>query len=71
MQDKDRDVLFTAQTVNGRAAGVAGRGANDGEAGAVLASLAGVFADEKVLEEVAEELEGDVFEGEGGAVEEF
>lgn len=72
VHDEDGDVTFVAQAVDGGAAGIAGGCADDCE---VAAGVGGggiaVAAHEEVLEEVAEELEGDVFEGEGGAVEEL
>ena len=63
VEDEDVDVLLAPHPVDGGAAGVARGGAEDVH---VLAPLA-----QQVLEEVAEKLQGDILEGEGGAVEEF
>ena len=63
VQDEDVDVLLAAHPVDGGAAGVAGGGAEDVH---VLARFG-----QQVLEQVAEELQGDVLEGEGRAVEEL
>src|SRR5436190_6644148 len=71
-QDEDADILFATQAVDGGATCVAARGANDGQ---MVSGVAGlemrVLADEEELEEVAEELECNIFEGEGRTVEEL
>ena len=62
-EHEDVDALFAAHGVFGGGAGVAGGGAED-----VEARVAGF---EDVGHGVAEELHGDVFEGERGAIREF
>jgi hypothetical protein len=63
MEDEDVDAALAAHPVDRRAAGVAGGGAEDVHVAAALA--------EQVLEEVAEQLQGHVLEGQGRAVEEL
>ena len=63
VHDEDADALLAADARDGGGAGIAAGGGEDVEA--ALAFL------EDFGEEAAEELEGDVLEGEGGAMEEF
>ena len=61
--DEDVNSLFAADAMDGGAAGVTAGGADDVEFAAVLG--------QQVFEEISQKLERHVFEGEGGAVEEF
>ena len=63
MEDEDVDALLAAHPGNGGAAGIAGGGAED------VHEAAG--AGEHVLEQVAEQLQGHVLEGERRPVEQF
>ena len=69
--DEDRHILLSAQTVDGSRASVTTCCANDGQVLPVAACLVLVPADEEVFEEVAEELKGDILEGECRAVEQL
>lgn len=71
VKHKDGDILLAAQTVDGGGASVTARRANNGQMVPVPSLLALVLAHEEVLKEVAEELEGDILEGEGRAVEQL
>ena len=65
VEDYAVHALLAAEACDGGGTGVAGGGAEDGEAAVVVALL------EEVLEEATEHLEGDVLESKGGAVEEL
>ena len=69
--DEDRHILLSTQTVDGSRASVTTCCANDGQVLPVAACLVLVPADEEVFEEVAEELKGDILEGECRAVEQL
>lgn len=71
VHDEDRHILLAAQTIDGSRARVAARGANDGQVLLVALGLALIPPHEEVFEQVAQELQGDVLEGEGRAVEQF
>lgn len=71
IHDENRNILFPTQTVNGRGACVSRCSANNSEMLARGFRLIGIAAYEEVFKEVAHELKGDVFEGEGRAVEEL
>jgi len=63
VEDEDVDAALAAHPVDRRAAGVAGGGAEDIHVRAAF--------QQQVLEQVAEQLQGDILEGQGGAVEQF
>ena len=69
VKHEDGDILLAAQTVDGGRTSVTARRTNNGQVVPVPSLLALVLAHEEVLKEVAEELEGDILEGEGRAVE--
>jgi hypothetical protein len=69
--DEDRHILLSAQTVDGSRASVTTCCANDGQVLPVATCLVLVPADEEVFEEIAEELKGNVLEGECRAVEQL
>lgn len=73
MKDEDADVGFGAQACDGSAAGITAGCADDGESLSVIGGgwLSLVPTLQKVLEEIAKELEGDVLEGKGGAMPQF
>ena len=73
VHDEHADILLAAQTVDGRRASVTAGRANDSQVFPVLALLllALIPADEEVLEQVAQELQGNILEGKGRAVEEL
>ncbi|MNP30192.1 hypothetical protein D3C76_1232560 [compost metagenome] len=63
VQDEDVDVVATAATFDGGRTGITAGGANDHHA---LAAL-----DQHVVEQAAEQLQGEVLEGQGRAVEQL
>lgn len=70
VHDKYTDILLTTQTVDGGRSSVTTGCANDCQVFPVPAiSLALVSPSEEVLKEVAEKLQGDILESEGGPVE--
>jgi hypothetical protein len=71
VHDEDGHILLAAQAVDGRRAGITTCRANDGQMLPVASGLALVLADEEVLEQVAQELQRDILEREGGPVEEL
>jgi len=73
MHDEHTDILLAAQTVDGRRASVTAGCANDSQVFPVLALLllALVPANEEVLEQVAQELQSNILEGKGRAVEQL
>ena len=71
VKHEDGDILLAAQTVDGGRTGVTACGTNNGQVVPVPSLLALVLAHEEVLKKVAEELEGDILEGEGRAVEQL
>ena len=71
VHDEDADILLATETVNGRRASVTAGRANNSQVFPLLARLilALVSTDEEVLEEVAQELQGNILESKGRAVE--
>jgi len=71
MHDEHADILLASQTVNGRRAGVTTGRTNNSQVFPLLARLilALVPANKEVLEEVAQELQSNILESEGWAVE--
>jgi hypothetical protein len=71
VHDEHADILLAAQTVDGGRASVTTGCADDSQVFPVLALLllALVSADEEVLEQVAQELQSNILEGKGRAVE--
>ncbi|KAA1120474.1 hypothetical protein PGTUg99_001764 [Puccinia graminis f. sp. tritici] len=65
MKDEDGDILFTSEAIDSCATGIAAGSADDGDSfgGRIFGSVE-VFAVEEELEEVTEELESDILEGE-------
>jgi hypothetical protein len=71
VHDEDRHILLSAQAVDGCGSGITTCRANDGQMFPIAAGLALVLADEEVLEEVAQELQRDILEGECRPVEQL
>lgn len=75
MHDKDRDILLPAQAIDGSRSSVATCGTNHSQVLSSSADTASAFAGisphKEVLEQVAEELQCNVLEGEGWAVKQF
>ena len=70
--DEDADVFLATETVNGGTARVAARGTDDGQVVSMVAGLElRVLSNKEELKQVTEELESDVFERKGRAVEQL
>lgn len=70
VHDEYADILLATQTVDGGRASVTAGGTNNSQVFSVFAlALALVSANEEVLEQVTQELQGDIFESEGRTME--
>lgn len=69
--DEDGDILLSAQTIDGGRTSIATCSTNDSQMFPIAALLALVLAHEEVFEQVAEKLQGNIFEGKCRPVEQL
>lgn len=72
MQNEDADILLSSQSVNGSRSSISRSGSNDSQMMSLLTLLdVLVLPGQEVLEEVSDELQSNILEGEGRTVEEL